>query len=55
MARKTKRKPKRKTFSAAAEVRRQARELQGTPPPTRVIPDKRRKPAKHKKELLEET
>ena len=29
-------------------------ELQGTPPPTRVIPDKRRKPPKHKEELLEE-
>ena len=55
MARKPKRKPKKKTFRAATEVRRQARELQGAPPPTRVIPDKRRKPPKHRKELLEET
>ena len=46
---------KKKTFSAATEVRRQARELQGAPPPTRVIPDKRSKPPKHRKELLEET
>lgn len=44
----------RKPFRAATEVRRQARELQGTPPPTRVIPDKRRKPPKHRKDLLEE-
>ena len=43
-----------KKFSAATEVRRKARELVGAPPPTRVIPDKRRKPPKHKKELLEE-
>ena len=58
MARKTiskrKSKRKKKTFSAATEARRQARELQGTPPPTRVIPDKRGKPPKYKKELLEE-
>jgi len=46
---------KQKTFSAATEVRRQARELVGAPPPTRVIPDKRRKPPKHKKALVEET
>jgi len=44
-----------KTFRAATEIRRQARELQGAPPPTRVIQDKRRKPPKHKKEMLEET
>jgi len=44
----------RKPFRAATEARRQARELQGTPPPTRVIPDKRRKPPKHKKKALEE-
>jgi hypothetical protein len=59
MARKTsskrKTKRKKKTFSAATEVRRQARELQGTPPPTRVIQDKRNKSPKHKKKLLEET
>jgi hypothetical protein len=49
-----KKSPKKKIFSAATEVRRQARELQGTPPPTRVIPNKRHKPPKHKKKLEEE-
>ena len=44
-----------KKFSAAKEVRRQAREMQGTPPPTKVIKDRRRKPPKHKKKLVEET
>ena len=46
---------RKKTFSAATEVRRQAREFVGAPPPTRVIPDKRDKPPKHKKKELEET
>jgi hypothetical protein len=58
MARKTsskrKTKRKKKTFSAATEVRRQARELQGAPPPTRVIPDKRSRPPKHKNKPLDE-
>ena len=58
MARKTsskrKTKRKKKTFSAATEVRRQARELQGAPPPTRVIPDKRSKSPKHRKPPHEE-
>ena len=44
-------KSKKKAFSAATEARRQARELQGAPPPTRVIPDKREKPPKHKKPI----
>jgi hypothetical protein len=52
--RSSKKSPKKKPFSAAAEARRQARELLGTPPPTRVIPNKRHKPPKHKKESLEE-
>ncbi|MGH9786542.1 MAG: hypothetical protein ACRD88_20420 [Terriglobia bacterium] len=43
-----------KKFSAATEVRRQARELVGAPPPTQVIPDKRRKPPKHKKSLVDQ-
>ena len=47
------RKPKKK-FRAATEVRRQAREVIGTPPPTRVEPNRRRKPPKHKKRLEEE-
>ena len=49
-----KKSPKKKTFSAATEVRRQARELVGAPPPTRVIPDKRSKPPKHKQRGGEE-
>ena len=44
-----------KTFSAAKEVRRQARTLIGAPPPTRVLGDKRRKAPKHKKKVVEET
>lgn len=43
---------KRKTkFTAAKEARRRARLAAGTPPVERVIADKRRKPAKHKKPL----
>jgi len=43
---------KRKTkFTAAKEARRRARLAAGTPPTERVIPDKRRKRAKHKKAL----
>jgi hypothetical protein len=49
-----KKKPKKK-FRAATEARRQARELIGTPPPTRVEPDRRRKRPKHKKKAIEET
>ena len=49
---KTKSKPKK--FTAAGEARRRARELAGPPPAARVIPDKRLKPPKHKKKLLEE-
>ena len=49
-------KPKRpKKFSAATETRRQARELLGTPKPTRVEQDTRRKPPKHKKRQLDDT
>lgn len=47
---------KRKTkFTAANEARRRARLAAGTPPTERVIPDKRRKPPKHKKALEEFT
>src|SRR5437588_1469864 len=43
---------KRKTkFTAAKEARRRARLVAGSPPVERVIADKRRKPAKHKKTL----
>jgi len=40
---------KRRKFSAARAARRVARELVGQPPVERVIPDKRRKPPKHRK------
>jgi hypothetical protein len=43
----------RSQFTAGREARRRARELAGQPPPGRVIPNKRRKPPKHKKKLLE--
>jgi hypothetical protein len=48
---KGKRKPSK--FSAGKEARRRARERAGPPPAARVIPDKRLKPPKHKKNLLE--
>jgi hypothetical protein len=43
-----------KKFTASGEARRRARELAGPPPAGRVIPDKRLKPPKHKKKLVEE-
>jgi hypothetical protein len=49
-----KRRRKSKKFTAGKEARRRARELAGPPPTERVIPDKRLKPLKHKKNLLEE-
>jgi len=36
------------------ETRRRARERAGAPPGERVIPDKRKRPPKHKKRMLEE-
>jgi len=45
---------KRRKFSAGKAARRVARELLGQPPAERVIPDKRRKPPKHKKPLVPE-
>jgi hypothetical protein len=50
----SKSKPKRKKFTAAGEARRRARELAGPPPAARVIPDKRLKPPKHKKKVIED-
>jgi hypothetical protein len=38
----------------AKEARRRARDRAGLPPGSRVIPDKRRKPPKHKKRILDE-
>ena len=46
------RKPKK--FRAAKEARRRARIAIGTPQTERVIPDKRKKPPKHRKKLIEE-
>jgi Domain of unknown function DUF488 len=46
--------PKKPKFTAATEARRRAREAAGAPPAVRVIPDKRRKPPKHKKMPEEE-
>ena len=48
---KKRRKPK---FTAANEARRRARQAVGLPPAERVVANKRRKPPKHKKPLLEE-
>jgi hypothetical protein len=39
-------------FTVAAEARRRAREAAGSPPAERVIPDKRRKPPKHRETWL---
>jgi hypothetical protein len=49
-----KNKRKVKKFTAGTEARRRAREVAGPPPAERIIPDKRRKPSKHKKNLLED-
>jgi hypothetical protein len=44
---------KRRKFDAGQAARRVAREILGQPPAERVIPDKRRKPPKHRKALSE--
>ena len=45
------RKRKKKSFSAAKAVREMARERVGTPKPSRLVPDRRAKPEKHKPTL----
>ncbi len=45
---------RKKKLSAGNEARRVARTLVGQPRPERVIPDKRKKPPKHKKEVLDQ-
>lgn len=45
---------RKKKLTSGKEARRIARTLVGQPKPERVIPDKRKKPPKHKKELYEE-
>jgi hypothetical protein len=47
------RKKTKKWFRADIEARRRARESAAKPGATRVIENKRRKPAKHKKKLLD--
>ena len=44
----------RKKYTVGKEARRRARERVGLPPAERVLPDKRRKPPRHKKRLIEE-
>ena len=41
-------------YRATTEVRAIARERLGSPPPTRVVPDPRRKKEKHPKKALED-
>ncbi|MFY9531956.1 MAG: hypothetical protein WBC04_01470 [Candidatus Acidiferrales bacterium] len=49
-------KPRRhkRKIDVPSEARRRARDVIGLPPPEKAIADKRRKPPKHKKKLLEE-
>jgi hypothetical protein len=47
--------PKKKLFSASKEIKRQARERVGSPPPTKRQESPRHKPPKHRKRGLEET
>ena len=49
------RKHKKKRFEAAKEARRRARASGLAPAATRVIPDKRKRPPKHKPDLLADT
>lgn len=42
----------RKKLDVGKEARRRARHCAGLPPAERVIPDKRRRPPKHKKKLI---
>lgn len=43
-----------KPFSATKEVKRLARLRVGTPPPSQIQPDEKRKPPKHMKKELEQ-
>jgi hypothetical protein len=47
-------KRKKQRFEAGKEARRRARASGIAPATTRVIPDKRKRPAKHKKDMVEE-
>ncbi|HJZ62822.1 MAG TPA: hypothetical protein VKD70_00780 [Candidatus Acidoferrum sp.] len=46
---------KKKRFDAATEARRRARKVGPSPGGEKVIPDKRKKPGKHKRKWEEET
>jgi len=48
------RRKKKRKFEKGTEARRMARENIGTPPAARVIRDRRTKPPKHKKRLIDE-
>jgi len=51
------RKKKRKTFRAVTAVKELARERVGSPPPEKIVPNKKKRPEKHKptlEKLLEE-
>jgi len=43
---------RKKRLDKGAEARRLARKLAPAPATTRVVPDKRKKPLKHKKQLV---
>ena len=43
----------RKKLDVGKEARRRARQSAGLPPAERVIPDKRRRPPKHKKKIVD--
>jgi hypothetical protein len=47
-------KRKKQRFEAGKEARRRARASGILPASTRIIPDKRKRPAKHKKDMVEE-
>jgi hypothetical protein len=47
-------KRKKQRFEAGKEARRRARASGIAPASTRVIPDKRKRPPKHKKDMVEE-
>jgi len=47
-------KKRKRKLDIGAETRRRAREKVGLPPVEKVIPDKRRKPPKHKRKPGEE-
>jgi hypothetical protein len=46
---------KKSRFKASTEARRRARLGVGLPPPARTIPNKRDKPPKYKKPLIDQT